>query len=257
MELLVFLICLIASAVGAICGIGGGIIIKPVLDAFDIMSVQQVSFLSGCTVLCMAAYTVFLSRLRGERELDTKTAAPLALGAAAGGVVGKLLFQWLSRGASSPAFAQAVCLLCMTLGTFFYALLQSRIKTHSVEGAAPRALIGLALGLISSFLGIGGGPINLVALSFLFSMEPKTAAKNSIYIILVSQAASLLFSLFTQTVPDVSMLMLLTMALGGVGGGILGRLINKRILAGGVHALFLAVNVLIIFICAYNIASAA
>ena len=47
----VLCICLAASTVGAICGIGGGVIIKPVLDAMQIMTVQQVSFLSGCTVL--------------------------------------------------------------------------------------------------------------------------------------------------------------------------------------------------------------
>ena len=37
--LLIFLICFSASVIGAICGIGGGVIIKPVLDAFGIMDV--------------------------------------------------------------------------------------------------------------------------------------------------------------------------------------------------------------------------
>ena len=44
--LLVFLICFFASVVGAICGIGGGVIIKPALDAFGIMGVSTISFLS-------------------------------------------------------------------------------------------------------------------------------------------------------------------------------------------------------------------
>ena len=55
--ILVFLICFFASIVGAICGIGGGVIIKPVLDAFGIMSVSAISFLSGCTVLSMTTYS--------------------------------------------------------------------------------------------------------------------------------------------------------------------------------------------------------
>ena len=37
------------------------------------------------------------------------------------------------------------------------------------------------LGIISSFLGIGGGPINLVVLFFFFSMPTKIAAENSLY----------------------------------------------------------------------------
>ena len=44
----------LASIVGAICGIGGGVIIKPVLDAFGVLDVSAISFLSGCTVLAMS-----------------------------------------------------------------------------------------------------------------------------------------------------------------------------------------------------------
>ena len=46
MSSLIFLICLSASAVGGICGIGGGVIIKPVIDAMGIMSVSAISLLS-------------------------------------------------------------------------------------------------------------------------------------------------------------------------------------------------------------------
>ncbi len=262
MSLLVsaFLICLAASGVGAVCGIGGGVIIKPVLDALGIMSVQQASFLSGCTVLCMAAYSVLSSRPRlfaGAEEPGSGVTLPMALGAAVGGVCGKLLFQQLSRGASLAGLAQSVCLLALTLGTFLYTLFQRRIRTHRLHGRVLCGLIGLLLGVFSSFLGIGGGPINLVLLSFLFSMDVKTAAENSLFIILVSQIASLLFSLLTRSVPDVSPVMLLAMALGGVGGGVLGRLVNKRISAEGVRRLFLGVNLLIVGVCLYNIIRAA
>ena len=46
-----FLICFLASIIGAICGVGGGVIIKPVVDAFGLLTISQASFLSGCTVL--------------------------------------------------------------------------------------------------------------------------------------------------------------------------------------------------------------
>ncbi len=55
---IIALICFVASSVGAIVGIGGGVIIKPVLDSFKIMDVTVISFLSGITVLCMSTYTV-------------------------------------------------------------------------------------------------------------------------------------------------------------------------------------------------------
>ncbi|MBQ8390658.1 MAG: TSUP family transporter, partial [Oscillibacter sp.] len=91
--LLVFAVCFCSCIVGAICGIGGGVIIKPALDAFGIMDVATISFLSGCTVLSMTAYSVVRSKLSGSSRIDSFTGVPLALGAAIGGVVGKNLFQ--------------------------------------------------------------------------------------------------------------------------------------------------------------------
>ena len=44
--LIFFLVSLLASVVGAICGIGGGVIIKPVLDLLHLESVSTISFLS-------------------------------------------------------------------------------------------------------------------------------------------------------------------------------------------------------------------
>ena len=58
MILIVFLVCFLASVVGAVCGIGGGVIIKPTLDALGILDVSTISFLSGCTVLSMTSYSV-------------------------------------------------------------------------------------------------------------------------------------------------------------------------------------------------------
>lgn len=50
-SILFFCVSFFASIAGAICGIGGGVIIKPVLDMLGLASVATISFLSGCTVL--------------------------------------------------------------------------------------------------------------------------------------------------------------------------------------------------------------
>ncbi|MEG0565900.1 MAG: sulfite exporter TauE/SafE family protein, partial [Hungatella sp.] len=69
-----------ASIVGAICGIGGGVLIKPLLDAFGVLSVSAISFLSGCTVLSMSCYSVGKAKLSGESLVDGKIGTPLAIG---------------------------------------------------------------------------------------------------------------------------------------------------------------------------------
>ena len=256
LYIIVFLVCFLSSIAGAICGIGGGVIIKPVLDALGVMSVSAVSFLSGCTVLSMTTYSVLKSKMSGESRIEKKTGFPLALGAAFGGVAGKWLFSLissLSPDKDKVGAVQAACLFVVTLGTLLYTLYKDKIRTYQVTAPAVCVAIGLVLGILSSFLGIGGGPINLVVLFFFFSMSTKTAAENSLSIIFFSQIASLVSSLLTGSVPEFQISMLVLMAAGGIGGGIAGRVINKRLTDRLVNRLFIVLMVVILFINIYNI----
>ena len=253
---LVFGVCFFSCVVGAICGIGGGVIIKPAQDALGIMDVSTISFLSGCTVLSMTAYSVLRSKLSGSSRIDRRASIPLALGAALGGVLGKHLFQTVQAVSGDPdrvGAIQAACLLAVTAGTLLYTLYKSRIRTRQVDSCFVRVVIGLILGVMSSFLGIGGGPINLVVLFYFFSMDTKTAAENSLYIILFSQIASLAASILTRTVPPFSSGMLCLMALGGICGGICGRGLNKKLDDRAVDRLFVGLMVVMILINIYNI----
>lgn len=254
--ILVFAICFMASVIGAICGIGGGVIIKPALDAFGIMNVSTISFLSGCTVLSMTTYSVVRSKLSGSSKINQDTGVPLALGAAFGGILGKKLFELLRGMSANPdqvGAIQAACLMLVTLGTLLYTVFKSRIKTHKITAKGVCVLIGLVLGVMSSFLGIGGGPINLVVFFYFFSMDTKTAAENSLYTIFFSQIASLLFSIVSGSVPDFSMGMLLLMVCGGICGGICGRSFNKKLESDAVDRLFIGLMVVMILINMYNI----
>ena len=251
-----FLICFFASIIGAICGIGGGVIIKPVLDAFGVMDVATISFLSGCTVLSMTTYSVIKSKLSGNSNIDQKTGLPLALGAAVGGLLGKWMFSFvssLSPDKNKVGAVQATCLMLVTIGTLVYTIYKERIKTYHVKNLMACVAIGIFLGILSSFLGIGGGPINLVVLFFFFSMTTKIAAENSLYIIFFSQIASLLSSIVTKSVPEFEIATLIFMVIGGIGGGIAGRALNKKIEEKTVDKLFIGLMVVIIFINIYNI----
>lgn len=148
---------------------------------------------------------------------------------------------------------QSTCLLIVTIGTFFYTVHKSKIKTLQITSPVICILIGIFLGILSSFLGIGGGPINLFVLFYFFSMTTKTAAENSLYIIFFSQIASLISSILTKSVPDFSMLLLILMVIGGICGGIVGRAVNKKISEMTVDKLFLGLMIIIIFINIYNI----
>ena len=257
MIYLVFLIvCFGASIVGAICGIGGGVIIKPLLDSFGVMDVTAISFLSGCTVLSMTTYSVLKHKISGESHVTMRTGFPLAIGAAGGGLIGKALFSYVKSLSTDPnrvGAVQAFCLLIVTFGTLIYTIYKEKIKTYQVEHVLASLLIGVFLGIMSSFLGIGGGPINLVVLFFFFSMSTKLAAENSLYIIFFSQTASLISTIVTGSVPDFRTGVLILMAAGGIAGGICGCAINQRIDERTVDKLFIALMVLMILINIYNI----
>ena len=139
------------------------------------------------------------------------------------------------------------------MGTFVYTIYKEKIPTLQVTSAVACLAIGFALGVCSSFLGIGGGPINLVVLFYFFTMATKRAASSSLYIILFSQATSTASSVVTGGYVGVDLALLAAMVVCGILGGIVGRKVNAKIDDKTVDKLFMGLMVLIILINAYNI----
>ena len=254
MAILYLIVSFGASVIGGICGIGGGVIIKPVLDMTGIAGVATISFLSSCTVLSMSLYNVARS-LRDGKAIDTRNGTPLAIGAAVGGIAGNQLFAFAKSMLANDGLVrglQALCLLILTLGTLIYTVKKNRIQPRPVQGLPLCAVIGVALGGISSFLGIGGGPFNLVVLHYFFGMETKKAAANSLYIILFSQITNVLVYILCGTIPVFSWLAMVLMVAGGISGAQVGRSISRRLDNAAVDKLFIGLMVVIMIICVYN-----
>ncbi len=255
MDAIVFAISFLASCIGAICGLGGGIIIKPVMDAVGSWSVSTVNLLAGCVVLAMSAYSVALMFAKGTEKADVSTTLPIAIGAAVGGLAGKQLFSWTSEALPDPEEAgaiQAGILLAVTLATLLYTIYRSRFATHRLTSPALNVLVGFALGAISSFLGIGGGPINLAVFFYLYSMDIKEAARNSLFVILFSQATAVAAIIAGKGLAGASAWMILGMIGCGLAGGVVGRAINRHIDDAMVNRLFTGLMVVICGICVYN-----
>jgi len=225
-----------------------------VLDFIQFGSASTISFMSGCTVLAMTTYSVGKSLKSGEKTVEMKTVTPLAIGAAIGGVLGKNLFNFIRNmfeNRQMVGAVQASALAVITVATLVYTINKDKIRTRNISGAVGCFAIGMVLGVVSSFLGIGGGPINLVVLYYFFSMQTKTAAANSLYIILFSQGASVI-STIVSGVPEFEISKLLLMMAGGVLGGIAGRKLTKKMDNKAVDKLFIALMIFIILINIYN-----
>ena len=244
-----------ATVLGAISGIGGGVIIKPVMDALCDYPVATISFLSGNTVLAMTAVSLLRSR-KDTIKIDTVVGLPLALGGALGGVVGKILFTIVKQNTQHDArigMIQNIIMVGLTATVFIYVLNKRKINTLHVTNKIGSLSAGLALGIFSSFLGIGGGPINIMVLSYLFSMDSKHAAINSLYIIFFSQVANLLTNILQGAIPTFSYLLLGFMMTSGIIGAMAGRTASAMLNNHQIDRLFMGIMLVIVALSAYNV----
>ena len=258
MILIFLLVSFVSSTIGAICGIGGGIIIKPVLDSLNIFEVSKISLLSSCTVLSMSLYAFIQAKISGNSKVYLKIATPLAVGGIFGGIVGKILLSYIIVFFQSENIAgifQSSILIFLTIITLFFTInnMKNKINSKHIDNIFLCLIIGMVLGLLSSFLGIGGGPFNIMFLYFFFSMDEKIAAENSLYIILFSQISNIFMSIIKNDFEKINLSFLSVMIFGGILGGILGRLINKKINTIIFQKLFLILLFIIILISLYNL----
>lgn len=242
-------IAVFSTTIGAISGMGGGIIIKPMMDAVVNLETAAINFMSACTVLAMAVVSIYRGR-KDEVQIDYSISAALALGASVGGVWGKILFQQLS---GNVALLQSVILFVLNVGIYFYVKFRHKITMLQVKNLGICALIGIGLGTCSSFLGIGGGPINIAVLQFFFSSSAKVTAKRSIFVILMSQVTSVGTVLLDSIPAEVTLIPLVLMMIGGCVGAIVGGKVAKKFTEAQMNEFFVDVLVGIIVLNAYNI----
>lgn len=258
MIFLYFFIGLFASTVGAIAGLGGGVIIKPLLDLFGHYDLATIGILSASTVLSMATISLIKSRKK-EIKIEKSTSIYIAFGSILGGISGKWLFNYVM---SVIPFTKVIAIFQSTLLALLmvsiYLLIKNKHKMNrlSIQHKMAILLIGLFLGIISAFLGIGGGPLNVAILALLFSMTPKQASLNSIFIIFFAQSASLLFVTFTTGFQSYNLSMLLYMIIGGITGGWLGSNLTSKVSNQQVETIFNISILLIFLINVYNIIEA-
>lgn len=249
MEIVYLFIALFATTVGTLSGFGGGVIIKPTLDVLGDYNVFVIGVLSSATVLSMSLVSTtrrFIDGLKVDKILLL-----LAVGGIIGGLVGKQFFA-LSLDHVSPArltTIQAVILIALLQ----LALFKNRLPHFQVTNRFWVLVSGFLLGMVSTYLGIGGGPFNVAVLCMLFSMNIKEAAAGSIFIILFSQLANLISIAVTGGFGGYDYSMLWCMIPASVAGGLIGSWLRKRISHKTADTLFNVIVLGILLLNVYNI----
>lgn len=245
---------LLACSIGAIVGFGGGVIIKPVLDSMGFCTIDVVNFISSSAVLAMSISSI-IRHIRQKTKFDKKLALLVSMGAVAGGFCGNKLFDIAVNALSNNIMKgiQAIVIIVF-VGLALYFVNKENVKTLKLTSPVALIITGFVLGTLNSFLGIGGGPINITVLLLMFSLAVKDGAVYSISIVFFCQLSNLV-ALFinNQFKPYYDYLPLVVCAVvAGVLGGIIGSTLNKKMPPKAVKIIFSLVMLFVFAINAYN-----
>lgn len=249
MSFIYFLTSIIATTLGSLAGLGGGVIIKPILDTLGHYSLSTVGVLSSFTVFSMALVSTY-KQIRAGFKVESKMVI-LAIGSILGGGVGKKafdIFLTLFDKETTGKGIQAIILACLLTVT----LLKNHLPKFHIKNPTCVLLIGLLLGGIASFLGIGGGPINVAVLVMFMSLETKEAAVNSVFIILLSQFSKLFLITIGGGFAPYNLTMLPVMVIGGISGGLIGAKLNRQLTSKTIEKIFTFSVLSIILLNIYN-----
>lgn len=255
MKIIYFLIALFSTIVGSSVGLGGGVIIKPALDSLGDYTLPTINLLSSSTIFVMSIVTVFY-QLKKKDKINHKNTIVVAIGSIIGGIIGQNLLNIIVNADVSINVInniQSIMLIVLLLIVFIYMKNKGNIKSYKIDNVLLIGFLGLLLGSISAFLGVGGGPINVAAFTILFSMTANEAARNSILVIFFSQGSKILSIAVTTGFSSYNLDMLPYMLIGGIAGGIIGYKINKSVSEKSIIKIFNSVILAIIFLNFYNI----
>lgn len=250
--LLYFIVIVLANTLGAIAGMGGGVIIKPVLDFIGADSVAAVSFYSTVAVFTMS-FVSTLRQVQSGNQLNWRIVAWSSAGAVIGGIVGNQLFELFLQIMPQEETVKLIQIV-LTILSLVFALLYARFdwQNYTLQGAQWYLLCGLVLGFLASFLGIGGGPINVSLFMLLFSMPIKEATIYSIATIFFSQLAKIVTILSVTGVARYDLKMLYYVIPAAIIGGLLGAQLSHVLSPKKVMVVFQLVIILVIVVNLYN-----
>ena len=248
-SILVYLCCgAVAGVLAGLLGVGGGIVIVPMMVAvfpsqgIPAEYVQQIAL--GTSLASIMITSISSSRAHHKRgavhwDIFRNITPGILLGTFLGGLVATHM----------PTLFLKVFFICF-LGFVSLQMLSNYRPPASREmpGALGTAGVGGVIGLISSFVGIGGGTLLLLVMTLLLGVEPRTAQGINLLYFLPTAGMGLLYhrknglldrELLRRTVP--------WGLLAAAGGALLASIIDVTLLRRifGIYLLAAGVSMLL------------
>lgn len=186
----IFLLLLVGASAGylsGLFGIGGGVIIVPllVLIGFEIMNAAAISL--GAVLVISIVGTVAYTSLG---QIDWVLAGLIAVGSVFGAQLGGRLLNRLTGGSLRIAFAVLLLLIAVSL-SFSPPVREATIDLNWLT-AVGAVFLGIVVGVLATVFGIGGGVLLVPALMLGFGVGDLVARGTAIAVMIPTSISGLL-----------------------------------------------------------------
>ena len=243
--LVIFLVSIIAGFIGALFGLGGGVLIIPFLTLVEGVPVPLAV---GASIVSVVATSSSSAAAYVQDHLtNLRLGMFLEIGTVAGAITGAFVAVFLpasalfilfglivlyatiimirARGIDFPANVRPdKASRILALGSQYEDHSLNRVVKYEVTRTPLTAFIGYFAGIVSGLLGVGGGIINVPTMNLVSKVPVKVASATSNFMIGVTAAASASVYLLRG---DVHPLLAAPLVIGVAGGALLGTRVLK------------------------------
>jgi len=253
-TLILVLLGFLSGALGAIVGIGGGIIMIPVLTLYFHLPFPQAV---GASLVAVIATSTATSSVHVERHVtDMKLGMTLELSTTIGAALAAMVAHSVDRKVLAMLFIAFLTYSVLSLLRKAWSSRLEKAETEIPAYEVRRYPLGLAASLVagafSGLLGVGGGPIKVPVMYLFMGVPLRVATATSNFMIGVTAATS---AYIYYGHGDIRLDVVVPLVLGVFPGSLLGARLAPRVRS--VYVQFLLIAVMIFLACqmAFRIAT--
>jgi uncharacterized protein len=235
------LIGFLVGAFGALAGIGGGVILAPLVALYYGLPMHQAI---GVSLVCVIATSTATSALYVEQHItDIRLGMTLELATTLGALIAALMARYIDRRTLAIMFAVFLAYSSLSMIKKAWGARNGQeeapVKDYTVQNYPLGMLASLIAGGFSGLLGIGGGPIK-VPVMFLFMKVPlRVATATSNFMIGVTAATSAVVYWLRG---DVNLTVAAPLVAGVFGGSLLAARMKHKVPAFYILMLLICVT---------------
>ena len=255
MKLILFVVGIIASIIGALTGVGGGIVLKTFYDLVNAGGVLAIGFYSTVLVFTMCIVSV-LKQIKSGFSFDWPFLISISVGSIFGGYIGNSLLNYAAKyiPENTTKLIQSVILLITLIFLTIFTNKSSKYRQKEANFNWFAAFwLGLFLGAISIFLAIGGGPLNVSLLVIIFHFTMKQSSIYLIATVFFSQITKIISIIATGQFMKFDPVMIPLLMLAGIIGGYIGTVWNQKISSAKLEQLYTYFMIALVLITGFNV----